>query len=427
MPIQDIRVKHQALEDIGVVARQLNIGKKCLVIADLNTYAVAGKKVLEVLADHAFISNLCLFPTREVVKPDEYAAGQVMFDLDVDTDFLVVVGSGSLCDLTRYISSRTGLPFVAVPTAASMDGYASTVAAILQGGFKRTFEAIYPHAILGDIDVLCHAPYEMTVAGFSDLIGKLNSRVDWMLSQIVTGEHYCEFVVDLVNSTVDMCVANTTGIRQRNPTVIVKLIEGLVLSGVGMLIVGNSRPASGSEHHLSHYWEMKSFIERRPQHFHGTKVGVATGVMAKFYEKFFARNPASIDMASVRDRKESPTDWEKRITEHFGPAASGALKQRDQLYLPWAIQQQQIVAIQNAWDRIMALQALEPSFERIAEIHAAVGVDIHPHAIDVDREYLRETLLNAKDVRPRYSVLRAAETLGWLEEITEEVVNDYGF
>ena len=53
VPIQDIRVKHQALEDIGVVARQLNIGKKCLVIADLNTYAVAGKKVMEVLAAHS--------------------------------------------------------------------------------------------------------------------------------------------------------------------------------------------------------------------------------------------------------------------------------------------------------------------------------------------------------------------------------------
>lgn len=427
VPIQDIRVKQQALDEIGDVAQGLDIGKKCLVMADLNTYAAAGEQVMDVLRTYAFTPKLCLFETRDLVKPDEYAAGRVMFELDMDTTFLVVVGSGSLCDLTRYISSRTGLPFIVVATAASMDGYASSVAAVLQNGFKRTLEASYPQAILADADVLCQAPYLMTTAGFSDLIGKLNSRVDWKLSQIITGEHYCDFVVDLVNSAVSMCIENASGIKKKDPDIMAKLAEGLILSGIGMLIVGHSRPASGSEHHLSHYWEMKSFTENRPHYFHGTKVGVATGVMAKFYEKFFARNAADVDPEDVKRRKPSLEDWEARITKNFGPVAEGALKQRDLLYTNWEEQQQQITKIQEVWDQIKALWALEPDFQRVAELHHTVGVSIHPKEIDVDQAYLRETLLNAKDVRPRYSVLRAADTLGWLEEITEEVVNDYDF
>jgi glycerol-1-phosphate dehydrogenase [NAD(P)+] len=361
------------------------------------------------------------------VKPDEYAVGKVMFDIDLDTTFLVVVGSGSLSDLTRYISSRTGLPFVVVATAASMDGYASTVAPILQGGFKRTPQATYPYAIIVDVDVLCQAPYTMTTAGFSDLIGKLISRVDWELSAIITGEYYCDFVVDLVNTTVNMCVENALGIKQQDPDVIAKLAEGLILSGIGMLVVGNSRPASGSEHHLAHYWEMKSFLEHHPQHFHGTKVGVATGIMAKFYEKFFSRNPADIDIADIKRRKPSPEEWEQQVRAYFGPVADGVLKQRQELCLNWDDQKKQIERIQAAWEHIQHLQTLKPTFERVREIQEAVGGSILPEDIDVDQALLRETLLNAKDVRPRYTVIRAAEILGWLEEIADEVVNEYDF
>jgi glycerol-1-phosphate dehydrogenase [NAD(P)+] len=426
VPIQEIVVRQGALHDIGKVLNRLDLGKKCVVIADLNTHDTAGEKVIEILHNTSYTPKLCLFNTREMVKPDEYAIGKVMLDIDLETSFLLVVGSGSLTDLVRYISSRTRIPFISVPTAASMDGYASSGAPMLHGGYKRTILSTYPQAIIADIDVFSQAPYEMTAAGFSDMIGKLNSRVDWQFSHIITGEYYCEFFVELIDEVVQMCVANTTGIKQRDPEIMGHLMEGLILSGIGMVLIGNSRPASGSEHSLSHYWEMKAILENHPQYLHGTKVGVGTGVMAKFYEKFFSRDPAKIDLATVKQRKQSLEHLEAYLHECLGPVAESVIKEVTRpSYLNWEEQQRQIERLQTSWEAVKALQAIEPTFARVVEIQRAAEASIMPGEIDVDRALLREALLNAKEIRSRFTVLRAAEILGWLEEITEEVVGEY--
>ncbi len=429
VPIQEIIVRRGAADEVGKVLNRLDIGKKCVVIADLNTYEAAGEKVIEVLHNTSYMPKLCLFNTRDMVKPDEYAIGKVMLEVEPETSFLLAAGSGSLTDLTRYISSRTRIPFISVPTAASMDGYASSGAPMLHGGYKRTLISTHPHAIIADVDLFCQAPYEMTASGFSDMIGKLNSRVDWKFSNIITGEYYCEFFVELIDDVVKMCAANTAGIQQRDPDIMARLMEGLILSGIGMLIIGNSRPASGSEHSLSHYWEMKAFLEKRPQHFHGIQVGVGTGVMAKFYEKFFSRNPSNIDLLGVKQRKQSLEDLEKYIRQCLGPVvAKGIVEEVSRpLYLNWEEQKKQIEALQASWEQIKTLRKIEPAFDRVVETQRAIGASIMPEEIGVDRRLLRETLLNAKEIRSRYTVLRAAETLGWLEEITDEVVSEYDF
>ena len=427
VPIQEILVRQGALQEIGDVLNRLDLGKKCVVIADLNTREAAGDQVMEHLQNAEYQTKLCLFPTRDLVKPDEYAIGKVMLDIDLDTFFLLVVGSGSLTDLVRYISSRTGIPFISVPTAASMDGYASSGAPMLQGGFKRTVLSTHPHAIIADVDVFSQAPYELTAAGFSDMLGKLNSRVDWKMSQIMTGEYYCDFFVELIDDVVKRCIANTTAIRQRDPKAMASLMEGLILSGIAMLVIGNSRPASGSEHSLSHYWEMKAFLDHKTPHLHGKKVGVGTGVMAKFYEKFFTRNPFEIDLADVHARKQPLEEIETAIRRGLGKAADEVVKVAQSTYLSWEEQEQQIEKLQTLWEDLKRLQAIEPTFKCVRDTQLAVGANIWPQDIGVNRPLLREALLNAKEVRSRYTVLRAAETLGWLEEIVDEVVNEYEF
>ena len=425
VPIQEIIVGQGALNEVGRVLDRLDVGKRCVVIADLNTFAAAGEKVMTIISNKAYQPKLCLFNTHNLVKPDEYAIGKVMLDIGTDTSFLLVVGSGSLTDLVRYISSRTGIPFISVPTAASMDGYASSGAPMLQGGFKRTIISTHAQAIVADVDVLCQAPYELTASGFSDMIGKLTSRVDWKLSNIMTGEYYCDFFVKLIDDVVQMCIANSTGIRQRKPDIMARLMEGLILSGIGMLVIGNSRPASGSEHSLSHYWEMKAFLERKTPHLHGKKVGVATGVMAKFYERFFARNPFDIDMPAIQARKQRLEDIEASMQRYLGRAAEGVIQVARSTYMSWEEQQRHIETLQTSWKDIESLRKLVPTFDRIVKIQQDAGASIMPEDIDVDRALLREALLNAKDVRSRYTVLRAAEMLGWLEEIADEVVSDY--
>lgn len=425
MPIREIIIKPGALAELPGVLRRLELGKQGIVIADLNTYDAAGAAVMEALQRENFQPILCLFQSRELVNPDEFSVGKVMLEIDHTTSFLLSVGTGCLTDLTRYISSRTGIPFLSVGTAASMDGYASSVAAMHKGHYKTTVPATYPQAIIADIDIFCQAPHHLTAAGFGDLIAKLNSKVEWQLSHLVTGEHYCEFIVNMVDDTVQATIAQAEGIRNHDPAAMTKLAEGLIACGIGMLMVRGSRPASGCEHHLSHYWEMKAMYENRAAHLHGTKVGVATGVIAAFFEKFFARDPRQLDLDDVKQRKESVEAWKADMRARLGTVGELMIAANEPFFLNWNAQKRQIERIQEVWDQIQALHAQEPKREEVIALMRSVGGAALPEDVDINAERLREGLLHAKDARIRYSVLRAAETLGWLEDITEEVVADY--
>lgn len=424
-PIREVIVKPGALRDVAAMLDRLNVGRHGLVVADLNTWDAAGEDVVERLREAGYTISLSLFNTRDAIHPDEYAVGKVLFDLEPEITFLLVVGSGVLTDTTRVISYRTGVPFISVATAASMDGYASVGAPMLINGLKKSLYVGAPIAILADVDVLCAAPFPMTAAGFGDLLGKLNSRVDWKLAHIVAREYYCQTVIDMVSEAVDACVAQAAGIREHSPDALATLIEGLILSGVGMLMVGNSRPASGSEHHLSHYWEMKAITENRPEHFHGKKVGVGTAVMAKFYEKFFARDPFAVDLDDVKARKESFDVWEGDMHKTFGPVAESLIALKAPAFQEWDQQRKTIETIQNNWQQILRLRKLEPTYDQIVEILNTAGAAYLPSEVDVDLDYLRETLLHAKDVRTQYTVMTVADTLGWLEEIVDEIISEY--
>ena len=64
--------------------------------------------------------------------------------LSSDADLLVAVGAGTIHDLTRYTAYKRGLQFISVPTAASVDGFVSTVAAMTWHGMKKTLPADHP-------------------------------------------------------------------------------------------------------------------------------------------------------------------------------------------------------------------------------------------------------------------------------------------
>ena len=67
------------------------------------------------------------------------------------------------------------------------------------------------------------------------------------------------------------------------------LIEGLILSGLAISMIGNSRPASGAEHHISHFLETKILNNTNiPHYFHGETVALGTYIMMNMYDMFVA-------------------------------------------------------------------------------------------------------------------------------------------
>ena len=272
-------MQKNALSHIGEVVNFLGDYKNVVMVCDQNTLRVAGSTV----------ENFIKLKQKIVLSPNDLHADEksvylVEEILDSSCDLLLAVGSGTIHDITRYVAYEKGLQFVSVPTAPSVDGYVSSVCAMTWKGVKRTLTAIPPIALVVDSDVIASAPTKMINSGIGDMLGKYTALFDWKISSMLTGEYYCEHVASLMKSALDEVVANIEKIKIRDVHAIESLIYGLVLSGLAMQMTGNSRPASGAEHHISHLIEM-GVVSKNNTALHGEKVGVATVLVLKRYHQ----------------------------------------------------------------------------------------------------------------------------------------------
>ena len=359
--IQAIRVGSGVIQELPGILRDLG-ASHIFLVADNYTYEAAGRQV-EQLLDHAGLPyHKRVFQTETPLVPNEYALGSVLAAMTSQDDMLLAVGSGTLNDVTKYVSARTGVPYVIAATAPSMDGYASTVAPTILDGFKTTLPAVYPAAIVADVDILKDAPMPMLTAGFGDIIGKFTSLADWRLSHQLNGEYYCPEVAGVIEAAVETCAANAQALAQREPQAIQAVTEALILSGLAMGMVGVSRPASGAEHQMAHYWEMDALRRGEEHPLHGNAVGVGTVLAASLYE-----------MAAE--------------------------------YLPQGF---------AAPDKGQILACLQ-----------AAGSCADPKELGIRRELCLESLLHAMELRDRFTVQKLLEQKGKLSLCAQELVARY--
>lgn len=197
-----------------------------------------------------------------------------------DIGFLVACGSGSVHDLTRYAAYKLSLPFISFPTAASVDGFVSNVAAMTVGGRKETTPALPPVALFADPDIYRSAPRRLTISGAGDIIGKYISLCDWRISRAITGEEIDEEIMALTVGAVNEVMS----LDPSSDSFTDAVMDGLIKSGMAIQYQGSSRPASGAEHHLSHLWEMHC-INAPTDALHGEKVGVGTLLVLEEYKR----------------------------------------------------------------------------------------------------------------------------------------------
>ncbi len=253
-----------------------------VILCDDNTFEAAGRAVRELLPDSRLI---VLNP--ENLHANERAVAMAEEQLDAlahSPDVLLAVGSGTIHDTTRYIAHKRSLPFISVPTAASVDGFVSTVAAMTWNGCKKTFPAVAPILVVADSDIFSRAPHRLNASGFSDLLGKYTALADWKISHAVTGEYICDRVCELEYDALKVVCERLDAIRAGGQEACEQLMYALLLSGLAMQMVGNSRPASGAEHHMSHLWEME-VINDHVDYYHGEKVSVGLVLSSGIYHR----------------------------------------------------------------------------------------------------------------------------------------------
>lgn len=416
--LRAVRVGEGALEELAGLVKLMGF-QSLYLICDSITYGIAGERCEKILTEAGI-----RYKTVQLAHLgfDEATLGELTIQMPRDCDLCVAVGTGAINDMTRYFSYKMARPFCTVATAAPMDGFASSIAALQVNSLKTTFDAQTPIMIFGDTDILKGAPYRMIAAGLGDLLGKFTCLCDWKLARIITGEHYCENIVELVESCVKNVLADADKARERDAQTLGKIMEGLVLAGVAMSLYGNSRPASGCEHHMSHYWEMMfEQAGKRPVP-HGTQVGVGTVLILKLVEKLLA---AEVDFDAARDaaKRYDPAAWEENIRAAYGPAADGviAMEARAQKNETTA-HLARIDAMEAHWDEIKTLLAALPASEQIEDLLRSLGSPCLPDEIGVDRAMLKNTFLYCKEVRARYTILQMVWDLGLLDTLSDAVI-----
>ena len=413
-----VSVRKDALEDLPQIVN--NLGCKSLyLISDNITYGIAGEKSMKIL-EAAGIKAKIVKLTH--LGFDEATLGELVINMPADCDLCVAVGTGSINDMTRYFSFKMGRPFCTVATAAPMDGFASSIAAIQVNSLKTTFDAQTPLAIVGDTEILKGAPYRMIAAGLGDLLGKFTCLADWKIAKVINDEHYCDSIVTLVETCVQDVMKGAGKAKDRDPEVLGNIMEGLVLAGVAMSLYGNSRPASGCEHHMSHYWEMMfEQAGKRPVP-HGTQVSVGTVLVLKLLE---ALKNTKVDFEAARAAAKAydQAAWEQEIHAAYGPAAPGVIEMENKAKKNETnARLARIDSMEANWDKLMELFDALPSSAEVMEVLQGLDSPCLPGEIDVDAELLKRTFMYCKEVRARYTILQMVWDLGLLDTLSDEVI-----
>lgn len=417
-PLKFVSVRKDALLDLPKFMNELGF-KSAYLISDAITYKIAGEKCMDILKNAGIKAQIIQLTHMGF---DEATLGELVINMPADCDLVIAVGTGTINDMTRYFSFKMGRPFFTVATAAPMDGFASSIAAIYVNDLKTTFEAQTPTCIIGDTEILKGAPYSMIAAGLGDLVGKATCLCDWRLAHIITGEHSCENIIRLVENNVDHVLESADAAKDRDPQVLGNIMEGLVLAGVAMSLYGNSRPASGCEHHMSHYWET-IFAQKgeRPVP-HGTQVSVGTVLILKAVEELL-HTPVDFDKARAAAKAYDPAAWEASMHKAYGPAAPGVIEmERKAQKNACAGRLARIDAIEKNWQAITGLLGALPSSESIMQILRGLSSPCLPGEIGVDKQLLKDTFLYCKEIRARYTMLQLLWDLDMLDSISDAVI-----
>lgn len=394
--VEKVYIENDAMKHLTLLCESYD---NILLVADGNTYAAAGEKTEKYL-DGKNITRV-LFPGETVLIPNEEAIDRVTAETS-GIDLIIGIGSGVIQDLCKYVSHTENIPYFIVATAPSMDGYASTGAAMITDGMKVTYSAGVPKAIIADTAVLAGAPLEMIKAGYGDIVGKYSALNDWKLSHLVNDEYFCQYIYDLTMDMVDKTLALADGLLKRSEESVKVLMEALVIVGIAMSFAGSSRPASGSEHHLSHFFEITGIINGENYLPHGIDVAYSTVVTAALREKIVNTPFPSVGY------NEDRTAYENTMKRVYKSVADGCIALQDKIgnykaeRMPIYLEKE--CEIKNILSEV-------PTAKQIEKMLSAVSISMSQFDEHYSKAKQNDAIKYAKDLKDRYTVLWLYYTL----------------
>jgi glycerol-1-phosphate dehydrogenase [NAD(P)+] len=425
-----LRIKKDVFSDVPDLLKSFFKSSQVYLVADENTWKAAGQKTEEAIRGADIrVAGRRIFPGEPRLHA-HYTHVKELADLlkslpDYPSCTPVAVGSGTINDLVKRAAFELDLPYLCVPTAASVDGYTANGAALLMDGFKQTSPCTAPRVLASDPDVLAQAPAYLSSSGFGDLASKIIAGTDWIIAEKaglagapgtqpidpVAWNMIQPGLMDSLNQSVHAADGDSGAVQT--------LFEGLAITGFAMQYMKNSRPVSGAEHLFSHVWEMEDLSLNGVPVTHGHKVTIGTLSATAFTELFFA-DPSGPPAAVSGWKRPSPAAREAEAAAAFreNPGRQAVVKTALEKMAGDKTAAAINALFRDSWHEIRekVLERLLPYAELKAML-AKARCPLAPETIGLRRKDIIATARKAQMIRNRYSILDLSWDMGNFESI----------
>ena len=411
---RSVHVQNGALEASADLLKDgYGPGARLWVLSDENTEQAAGSRWKSAVRAGRITSRV--LPARPRPRPTLELAHQLADEVrSASPDLLVGVGSGVICDLAKRVSLETGLPNWAVATAASVDAFSSGTAAITVKGYHGSLPARASETIVCDLDVIGKAPREMFLGGLGDLLAKYIAHLDWNLSRIMTGEHYCPMISGVALESARSALFAARTLRDDPAEAIRALTDAAVSSGFAMQASMASRSAASAEHTLAHFWESVHAVTDERLDLHGILVGAASRIVCAAYRALYDRlQDAEPDVRQRLEAYDAEPPWRETLEEGLVPHLNKVQEEMDGRRFDRGILAQRLESFRTERLEILALGR-----STLQELGAAVEVleglryPFSLCALGITREQVTLPMRNIRLLRRRYSGFELAYELG---------------
>ncbi|MFB3897186.1 MAG: iron-containing alcohol dehydrogenase [bacterium] len=374
-----------------------------LLLADEITFQVAGETCTQLLKDKYRVVSTILTPRKYPTVHAESIYFSSIRRKAQDCDIILTIGTGSITDMGKYIGTELKIPVIAVPTAPSMNAYTSAVSAYIEKGIKITAPITPALGVIADTNIIANSPMELIQAGFADSQAKSFANADWQISAVLSGETFCSLPLILFSSVEKQYKAHGDRLIKRDKKTILALMEGLNLGGFSMVIAGKSAPASGGEHLISHFLDMVAHKKELDVFsYHGLQVGVGVVTSARLFER----------LREIKSPLIKKIDYDAELKKLFGKD-TGKFRDKFSKKLPY------LKKIAERWDEIIPILSQPPASKDIIKYLKKAQCPTTFAEIGVNKTLAKQTVLSARYIRDRITVLDLATELGVLQDVLE--------
>ena len=374
----------QYMEDVGLA------GKRRAVVYDTMVYQLTEGK--HVKADQEIVLE------AKGLRAEDTLIEEMMKQLD-HPEVIVAFGAGTIMDFGRYPAYKLGIPFVAIPTLASSDGFTANICSAILNGQKKSTPMCAPILVVADLDIIKGAPARLVASGINDILAKYISLTDWRIAKIVADEYYCPMVAELAEHALKLMREAAdkyaaTGVADHEAMTMAQMESGLT-----MQLLNHSRAASGAEHLMAHLVELHPPRFEKAEGIHGECVGVGTFECIKVYHELAKKTPKAKPFQPLTE------EW---VREKFGERLMPGIMKENENDVLATFPAKNIV---DHWDEIRELIAKIPPVEEMEKLYSDCRCKYRPEDIGIDPSLADEMLEISAAIRNRLTLIRMLRVL----------------